>query len=73
MMTATDHNARINRLEIMLSEQEYTIETLNSVITRQSQDIQQLNQQIDLLKLQLTELKRQLPPTTVIDDKPPHY
>ena len=72
-MNDTDHNARINRLEIMLSEQEYTIESLNSVITRQTRDILELNQQLDLLRLQLKEFKKQLPQTTVIDEKPPHY
>ncbi len=72
-MNDTDHNARINRLEIMLSEQEYTIESLNSVITRQTRDILELNQQLDLLRLQLQEFKKQLPQTTIIDEKPPHY
>ncbi len=72
-MNDADHNARINRLEIMLSEQEYTIESLNSVITRQTRDILELNQQLELLRLQLTELKKQQPQPTVIDEKPPHY
>ncbi len=72
-MNDADHNARINRLEIMLSEQEYTIESLNSVITRQTRDILELNQQLDLLRLQLQEFKKQLPQTTIIDEKPPHY
>ena len=73
MMNAADNNARISRLEILFSEQEYTIESLNSVITRQTQDIQQLNLQLDLLKQQIKELKNQLPHTAVVDEKPPHY
>ncbi len=72
-MNADDQNARIDRLEMLLSEHDYTIETLNSVITRQTQDILELNQQLDLLRLQLKELKKQLPQTTIIDEKPPHY
>ena len=72
-MTSADNNARINRLEILFSEQEHTIETLNSVITRQDQDIRQLNLQLDLLKQQILELKKQIPAAAVIDEKPPHY
>ncbi|MDJ0834770.1 MAG: SlyX family protein [Gammaproteobacteria bacterium] len=72
-MNAADNNARIDRLEIMLSEQEYTIETLNSVITRQSRDILELTQQLDLLRLQIKELKKQVPQAPIIDEKPPHY
>ena len=72
-MTSTDNNARINRLEILFSEQEHTIETLNSVITRQDQDILQLNLQLNHLKQQIQELKQQLPPATLVDEKPPHY
>ena len=72
-MTSADNNARISRLEILFSEQEYTIDSLNSVITRQDQDIRQLNLQLDLLKQQILELKKQIPAAAVIDEKPPHY
>jgi SlyX protein len=73
-MTTTDHNARISKLEIMFSEQEYTIETLNTVITRQDRDIGSLQQQLELLKLQLREMKKMLPEGEPPgDEKPPHY
>lgn len=72
-MTADDHGSRISQLEILFTQQEYTIETLNTVITQQTLDIDQLTQQIDLLKHQLRELKQQLPEVTVVNEKPPHY
>lgn len=73
-MTTTDHNARISKLEIMFSEQEYTIETLNTVITRQDRDIGLLQQQLELLKLQLREMKKMVPDGEAPgNEKPPHY
>lgn len=72
-MTADEHITRISQLEILFSQQEYTIETLNEVVTRQTQDIDQLMQQIDLLKHQLKELKQQMPEVAVVNEKPPHY
>lgn len=73
-MTTTDHNARISKLEIMFSEQEYTIETLNTVITRQDRDIGLLQQQLELLKLQLREMKKMVPDDEAPgNEKPPHY
>ncbi len=73
-MTTTDHSTRISKLEIMFSEQEYTIEALNTVITRQDKDIGLLQQQIELLKLQLREVKKMAPENEApSDEKPPHY
>jgi SlyX protein len=73
-MTTTDLDTRICKLEMMSSEQEYTIEALNSVITRQDRDIGLLQQQLELLKLQLREMKKMEPENEVpSDEKPPHY
>ena len=72
-MSDSDHQTRINQLEILYSEQEYTIEALNSVVTKQAQDIEYLNIQLDLLKHQIKEMKKQLPQNNIIDEKPPHY
>jgi SlyX protein len=73
-MTTTDHSTRISKLEIMFSEQEYTIEALNTVITRQDKDIGLLQQQVELLKLQLREVKKMVPENEApSDEKPPHY
>jgi len=65
---------RIDKLEILFSEQDFTVEALNDVITRQSSKIDQLEQQLELLKHQLRELKKQIPETaTIVNEKPPHY
>jgi uncharacterized coiled-coil protein SlyX len=72
-MTSEDHLTRITNLEILYSEQEYTIETLNSIVTQQSQHIELLKSQIELFKHQLHELKKNQPENTIVDEKPPHY
>jgi len=72
-MTTDNHDKRITQLEVLFSEQEYTIETLNSIVTRQTLNIESLNAQLDLLKYQVKELKLQMPETSIVDEKPPHY
>jgi len=72
-MTTDNHDTRITQLEVLFSEQEYTIETLNSIVTRQTLNIESLNAQLDLLKYQVKELKLQMPETSIVDEKPPHY
>ncbi len=65
---------KIARLEVMFSEQEYTIQSLNDMIAQQDQEISQLNINLDLIKVQLRELRNEL--SIEIDpaiDKPPHY
>ena len=64
---------RIDKLEILFSEQEFTVEALNAVITRQTLQIDALEDKIDLLKQQLKELKKQIPDNAIVDEKPPHY
>lgn len=72
-MTIDNLTTRIDKLEILFSEQEYTVESLNTVVTRQAQEIDQLSDTIDLLKQQIQEFKKQFPEPTVVDEKPPHY
>ncbi len=72
-MNTNDSTSRITRLEMLFAEQEYTIETLNSLVTQQTQHIDLLNSQLEFLKHQIKELKLQIPETTIIDEKPPHY
>ena len=64
---------RIDKLEILFSEQEFTVEALNAVITRQTLQIDALEDKIELLKQQLKELKKQIPDNAIVDEKPPHY
>ncbi len=65
---------KIAQLEVMFSEQEYTIQSLNDMIAQQDQEISQLNINLDQVKVQLRALKSEL--SIDIDpeiDKPPHY
>ncbi len=66
--------AKIAKLEIMFSEQEYTIQSLNDMIAQQDKEISQLNINLDQVRVQLRALKSEL--SVEIDpeiDKPPHY
>ena len=73
MMNSDELHARLNKLEILFSEQEYTVESLNAVVTRQAQDIDKLHIKINLLKHQIKEFKKNVPETAIVDEKPPHY
>ncbi len=72
-MTQQDLIDRIDKLEILFSEQQHTVETLNSVVTQQADLIDTLEDQIGQLKQQFRELRQQIPETTIVDEKPPHY
>ena len=72
-MTIENLQTRIDKLEILFSEQEYTVESLNTVVTRQAQEIDQLSDTVDLLKHQIQEFKKQIPESAIVDEKPPHY
>ncbi len=72
-MTIDNHKNRIDKLEILFSEQEYTVDSLNTVVTRQAQEISLLTDTIELLKHQIIEFKKQIPESTIVDEKPPHY
>ena len=66
--------AKLSRLEILYTEQDYTIQTLNNMVAQQDQEISRLNISIEQLKVQLQSLKADGP--TDIDpgfEKPPHY
>ena len=73
MDSAQPTTTRLCQLEILFSEQEYTIETLNSVVTRQARDIEVLSTQVELLKLQIKDIKTSMPENDTLDEKPPHY
>ena len=74
-MTIDELSERLGKLEILFAEQEYTIETLNRVITRQDRDIDLLQQQNKHLKQLMDELKKQAPGTgsNPAEELPPHY
>jgi len=62
---------RIDALEIRLSFQDETIETLNNTITAQWQQIDALTRQIAALNERLQEAENNAPGAT--DEPPPHY
>ena len=62
---------RIDALEIRLSFQDETIETLNKTITAQWQQIDALTRQVAGLNARLQEAENNAPGAT--DEPPPHY
>ena len=66
--------SRLDRLEILYSEQDYTIQALNSTITDQDREISRLTLNIEQFRLQLQALRSEL--SSDIDpgfEPPPHY
>ena len=64
---------QIAKLEMLFSEQEHTLQTLNDIITRQDRDIAKLMLDYESLKLQYMDLKSQLPDQQITSEVPPHY
>jgi uncharacterized coiled-coil protein SlyX len=64
---------QIAKLEMLFSEQEHTLQTLNDIITRQDRDLAKLMLDFESLKLQYIDLKSQLPDQQTISEPPPHY
>ncbi len=64
---------QIAKLEMLFSEQEHTLQTLNDIITRQDRDITKLMLDFESLKLQYIDLKSQLPDQQTTSETPPHY
>ncbi len=72
-MANTRITEQITRLEMMVAEQEYTIQALNAIVARQSSEISNLHSELQVLKLQYQELKTELPGQMNDSEKPPHY
>ena len=65
---------RLERLEVLYSEQEHTIQTLNDLVAQQGQEISRLNLQLEQINNQLESLKSE--PVSETDsgfEIPPHY
>jgi len=66
--------SRLERLEILYSEQDYTVQTLNNTITQQDREIASLTIAIERLRVQLQSLRSEV--AGDIDpafEQPPHY
>ncbi len=72
-MPETEQAARLERLEMLVSEQEYTIETLNRIVTEQTKDIDRLECTVEQLHQQVGDLRKRIPEARPLDEKPPHY
>jgi SlyX protein len=71
MSDASDLSERIDALEIRLTFQDATIETLNQTITAQWVEIDRLTRQVAELKERLQEAESNAPGPA--NEPPPHY
>ena len=66
--------SKLNRLEMLYAEQDYTIQTLNDVVAQHDQQISMLNLNIEKFKDQLQMMKAEMTSNIhPIAEKPPHY
>ena len=65
-------SARVDALEMRLTEQERTIEELNATILAQWKEIESLNRQIARLGAQIQEIEAHAP-SGEPEPPPPHY
>jgi SlyX protein len=71
MSDASDLSERIDALEMRLTYQDVTIETLNQTITAQWVEIDKLTRQVAELKERLQEAESNAPGP--VNEPPPHY
>lgn len=67
---------RLENIEILFSEQEYTLQTLNEIVTRHANKIDLLEEKINLYKEQIIALQESQHSESngeVVDERPPHY
>lgn len=65
---------QLDRLEILYSEQDYTIQALNNMVAKQDREISRLGAHIERLEVELRSLKSDLPGNAGPGfEKPPHY
>ena len=64
-------NERIDALEMRVTYQDVTIETLNQTITAQWVEIDRLTRQVTELKARLQEAESNVPGP--VNEPPPHY
>lgn len=64
---------RLTDLEIKASFTEDLVDSLNQVIVRQQQDIEQLQHRLGMLIEQVESSSVSSPARTLLDELPPHY
>lgn len=63
---------RIANLEMLVAEQERTIEDMSGVIARQWSEIETLGRKLEVLTKRFAELEEQAAPDVPVN-RPPHY
>ena len=65
---------RLDRLEVLYSEQDYIIQALNDTISQQNRELTRLNLSIEQLRLQIQSLRSEVSPDINSGfEQPPHY
>ena len=65
---------RLQQLEMLYSEQEYTIQSLSETIARQDKEIARLEGDLQRLREQVQTMKTGITNEPgPVDEKPPHY
>jgi uncharacterized coiled-coil protein SlyX len=65
---------RLERIEILFSEQEYTIQALNQAVAQQDREISRLQRGVEMLDRQLQAIRDEAgDDTDAAAEKPPHY
>jgi uncharacterized coiled-coil protein SlyX len=65
---------RLDRLEVLYSEQDYIIQALNDTISQQDRELTRLNLNIEQLRLQIQSLRSEVSPDINSGfEQPPHY
>jgi len=66
--------ARLEQLEVLYSEQDYLVQTLNATVAQQEKEILRLSRSIEHISAQLHSIKNSLgEQIDPLAEKPPHY
>lgn len=74
-MTQTNLESQIIALQSQVAFMEDTLDTLNAIVTAQSQQLADQQRQLQLLYQKVThsDNNSQIQPFDVLNDRPPHY
>lgn len=66
--------SKLAHLEMLYTEQDHVVQTLNDIVAQQDREITRLNLSIESIQNQLKTLKSELPDDiNPAFEKPPHY
>jgi SlyX protein len=72
-MSEADNSARIDALEMRIAHQDRIIEDLNTSVTAQWRQIDDLTKQIERMGQRLQQVEDNVPPSGESEPPPPHY